>query len=233
MKKIFVIITLIISLFSFSQEIEKGKTNQSSFILKANIGPSFRMAKTPSNLPSYLKSYVSDLKSGMSCDLSGYFLLKKSHNALGLKYNRFNSKGSVGPIDLIAPNGETGYGRTTDNITISFIGLSYGYFGLVDEEKGGFDMEVALGLISYKDKANVLGAYEITGSSVGLLGSFGYDIKLVQGLYLEPKIGYAMGTISQFNVEGENGYKTTLKLDNDTKESLFRIDFSLGLNYRF
>ncbi len=233
MKKIFLIIALLVSLSLFSQEIEKTQTNESSFILKGSVGPSFRLAKTPSNLPSFLKTYVANLKSGMSYDFSGYFLINKSHNALGLKYNSFNSKASVGPLDLTAPNGETGYARTSDNITISFIGLSYGYFGLVDDENGGFDMEMAVGLVSYKDKTNVLGAYEITGSTIGLVGSFGYDIKLVKGLYVEPKIGYAMGTISQFDIKGENGYKGKIKLENDSKESLFRIDFSVGLNYRF
>jgi hypothetical protein len=233
MKKIVLVITLLTSFGLFSQENEKSEANQSSFIIKGSVGPSFRLAKTPSNLPNYLKSYVTNLKSGMSYDFSGYFLINKSHNAIGLKYNSFNSKASIGPLDLIAPNGETGYARTSDDITISFIGLSYGYFGLVDDENGGFDMEMAFGLVSYKDKTNVLGAYEITGSTIGLVGSFGYDIKLVKGLYLEPKLGYAMGTIGQFDIKGENGYKGKLKLEGDSKESLFRFDFSAGLNYRF
>lgn len=233
MKKTILILTLCFSLFGFSQEIEKKKSNQSSFIIKASFGPSFRMAKSPSNLPNYLKDYVSDLKSGMSYDFSGYFLLNKSHNALGLKYNSFNSKASIGPIDLVAPNGQTGVGTTSDNITMSFIGLSYGYFEIVDKEKGGFDFEMALGLISYKNKSNILGAYDITGSALGIVGSIGYDIKLIEGMYVEPKLGYTMGTISQFDVTGENGFKGTLKLANDTKESLFRIDLSVGLNYRF
>lgn len=233
MKRIFLIVTFITSLSLFSQELEKKHSNQSSFILKGSVGPSFRLAKTPSNLPAYLKTYVANLKSGMSYDFSGYFLIDKSPHAIGLKYNSFNSKASVGPLDLTAPNGETGYARTSDDITISFIGLSYGYFGLVDDEIGGFDMEMALGLLSYKDKTNILGAYEITGSTIGLVGSFGYDIKLVKGLYLEPKIGYAMGTISQFDITGENGYKGKIKLEKDSKESLYRIDFSVGLNYRF
>ena len=48
MKKIFLIITLLVSLSLFSQEIEKTQTNESSFILKGSVGPSFRLAKTPS-----------------------------------------------------------------------------------------------------------------------------------------------------------------------------------------
>jgi hypothetical protein len=233
MKRIFLIITALISFFTFSQETEKPKSNQSSFILKASVGPSFRLAKTPPYLPVYLKDYISDLKSGMSYDFSGYYLINETHGALGIKYNSFNSKASIGPLDLVAPNGDRGNGRTSDNITISFIGLSYGYFGLVDNEKGGFDMEIALGLLSYKDKATILGSYDITGSTVGLIGSFGYDIKLIDGLYIEPKIGYAMGTIGRFDIEGANGYKGSIKLEDDAKESLFRVDLSVGLNYRF
>lgn len=70
----------------------------------ANIAQSFRLASSPDGLNSEQKKYFKDLKSGLSYDLTAYYL-KDGSNGFGIKYNVYQSSGTIRNQSLFLSDG--------------------------------------------------------------------------------------------------------------------------------
>lgn len=201
------------------------------FMVNFSAGPSIRTGSTPKGLNSEQSNYIKDLKSGSSYDISAYYL-KDEKSGFGLKYNVYKSSGSLANQDLTAPNGDTGNGTASDDITITFIGAAgiiygKGFFAL---DNVGFEM--ALGYIGYVDKAVILDNYTIKGGNLGISTTLGYQFGITKNIAIGPSISFTGGVLNQIKVEGDN-YSETIKFEENEKESLYRFDFSLCASFKF
>ena len=232
-----VLLFSLISFAAFAQTPETQNQNvndDTHFIGTASFGAAFRVGSTPKGLSNEVKNYIDELKSGYSYDASVYYRWKKNDFGVGLKYNAYNSYGKLRNQELTDLDGTTGFGSTSDDITITFIGASYIVDKYKPSSRHGFTAEVALGYMGYKNDSKLLASnYKISGSTLGLDISIGYKYTIFKNFSIGPQFGFIGGVIKKFDVEGSNGYNRTVKLDEDNYESLWRIDLSMAAIYRF
>lgn len=229
-KNYFSLLLLLFIVKGFSQQ-NATNTSESKVSISFAAGPSFRLASIPSNVPQYLKSYIEELKSGFSYDF-GFTYMVNNNSGFGVKTNLYKSKGAVGTVNLTAPNGDTGYGTASDNISIFYVGPTYTFFGKEGKSKDRFSSLFSIGYMSYLNKSDVLGKYDIKGSSIGFNAEIAYFLGITKNLQIAPRVALFGGALNQFKISGENGYTKTLNLGN-TRESLWRIDPSVSLKYNF
>jgi hypothetical protein len=223
-----VTLILLISNFIFAQDSQvRESVKDKHFIFNTSFGPSFRLGKTPNGLNSKQKEYIKDLKSGFSYDFTLYYT-GNGENCFGIKFNRYQSKGSLANQDIVAPNGDSGYGTVSDNISITFIGPAFMIINESDNGKWDYKLEVAIGYTGYLNKAAILDNYELKGATFGMTGGFGFNYKIAKNFSVGPQINFIGGALKQFDITGENGYKSSFKYPKEEFESLWRID--LGLN---
>lgn len=206
------------------------------FILSSNFGYGYRLAKLPSSFNKFEQDYYGGLKSGYNYDLSIYYRLKsKSSYGFGIKYNVFNSSNTAN--NIVVTNNKTGIvlnGSISDDITLTFTGLSYIYDFKNSNSRHEFFSEFSFGLLNYKNYSKIINDnYLITGSTFGSFIGLGYNYRVAKNLSIGPQVSYINGNLSGFDVVGPNGIKETIKLPKDTLESLGRIDLTFHCLYRF
>lgn len=208
-------------------------SNNTNFILLANVGQSFRVASLPEGLTSEQKEYYKKLKSGLSYDISAYYL-KDSKTGFGLKYNVYKSSGTINNQKITLDNGEIYQGNFSDDITISFIGPSFILTEDEDARVGEANLELAIGYISYQNKASILGSpLNMTGANLGMVGGMGYHFRITPYFLLGPQVNFIGGTLKKFKYKYEDGSTETIKLDDEKFESLWKIDLTIGAKFRF
>lgn len=203
---------------------------KSGFLVTANVNYAYRLAKIDKSYTGIQREYLKNLKSGISYDISAYYMIKEELG-FGLKFNTFNSSESIRGVNVVAPNGDTGYGYISDDITISFYGVSEIYrFGGKASKHSGF-AEAAIGYMHYKNNAYALGNYTMTGGTLSSTLTVAYQYEAFKNFAVGPKLGLLSGFIRKFDVEGPGGYKDRLRLD--SAESFFRADMGVVASYRF
>jgi hypothetical protein len=220
---------LLLSFLGFSQESSE-KVKDSKFYASFAAGPSFRLAKISNDYPSDIKKYIQALKSGISYDFNFVYMVNNK-SGIGLKFNMYQSSGSLGPIDVVAPNGDKGSTRVFDNIKIYFIGPSYSISS--NKNKNFFCSNISVGYIGYVNDAEIFDAYKIKGSSVAITTDIAYLFGLKNNFQIGPKVSLVQGNIFKFDRTGPDGFHETIKLDKDKIESLIRIDLLVELRYKF
>lgn len=231
MRLFLICILLSLNCLVFSQENSKTITaKDSKFNISFAVGPSFRLGKIPNDYSPDIKKYLQALKSGISYDLNLVYMINKK-SGIGLKLNMYQSKGSLGPVDVIAPNGEEGITRVSDNIKIYFIGPSYTISR--SKNKDFFYSNLAVGYVGYVNDTQILNLYKIKGSSIGITTDLAYLFGLNTNFQIGPKVSLIQGNIYKFDITGPNDFYKTLKLDKENIEGLLRIDLSVELRYKF
>lgn len=202
------------------------KDNFSNFFLIANYGLGYRTAKVSNDVDPSLKSYVKDLKSGTSFDFEiGY--RKDKNTTYSLLFSRFNSKGSIGNVEYVEPNGFEGAGIVSDDIKINFYGIG-GAFN--DKGFGNLDVVIIsmhLGYIQYINNVTLTNKYKFSGGNLGINAKLSYYIGITPSIKIGPSLSFNGGVIKKFKVEG-NGFNDSYKLDDDNLESLYRFDLMIG-----
>ncbi|MFH6990146.1 hypothetical protein ACHRVW_20600 [Flavobacterium collinsii] len=205
----------------------------SRFLVTANVGQSFRVGSSPDGLNSEQKKYLKKLKSGLSYDVSAYYVTDKK-NGFGLKYNVYKSSGTIYNQQITVGNEMTVKGNFSDDITISFIGPSF----IITEDRharvGEANLELALGYMAYQNKAGVAGnPVKITGSNFGMIGGMGYHFRITPHFLLGPQVSFVGGVLKKLKYTYADGTTYTEKLDKEELENLWRIDLAIGAKFRF
>lgn len=200
------------------------------FRLAVNAGWSYRMATLSGNIPSQFMQYVEKLKSGYHFGIdAGYFVSEPI--ALGAKFNLFHTSNQMDNISVTQQNGTQLNGMMKDDITITFLGPSLYTRLMSNNKKGAFVSGLSIGYLSYTDNATVIYDFSIKGNTIGFVADIGYDFSLSPSLILGLLFSYSSGSIS--SVEISDGVSsTTIQLPNGQKESLSRIDLSVGLRFQ-
>lgn len=225
MKKTIVLLFLIgCSVFGQSKK-------DTRFIVNANVGPSFRLAKNPEGLPSEFEDYYKEIKSGLSYDISAYYVVHD--RGYGLKYNVFHSKNDYSSSTNLDPIINYPY-NFSDDITISYIGPSFIYTELPSADVGEAFLEFSLGYVFYKNKAMLnYERFTYKGGNLGVVAGGGYHFRLNKQFLVGPQVSFIGGTLRKLKVENSNGSSQTISLNEDEYESLWRIDLSVSAKFRF
>lgn len=206
---------------------------KSGFLLTANVAQSFRVASSPDGLNSEQKDYLRKLKSGISYDVSAYYL-KEGKTGFGIKYNAYKSSGTLKDQDIILNDGSVLKGTAKDDITISFIGPS---FILTEDQHarvGEANLELAFGYLSYVNKSSIAGIpLKMTGSNFGMIGGMGYHFRITPHLLVGPQVSFIGGVLKKMKYTYEDGSTETVKFGDDDFENLWRIDLAIGAKLRF
>lgn len=186
------------------------------------MGYAWRTAKTAEGLSAQEKEYVKGLKNGINFDISAYYHLK-NEIGIGLKYSSFSAN-SNGVISVISPQDGTENIAVSTKDNISFIGpaLIYSNFNLETKHKLYYDL--ALGLITYTSKTENV---KLSGSNLGLDSNIAYQYAVTPQIYIGPKLGYTVGTLTKMKMSGQ-----TFDLG-DNKEGLGRVSLSFAATFRF
>lgn len=217
-----------LSIFCFSQNNSPvPNKDDTKFNISFNYGFSKRIGKNPSGISGEQLNYIKDLKSGSAFNIKLSYQ-KDEKTILGIVYTQFSSNGQLKNQSFIEPNGNSSSGTVSDDITISFIGFGGGLFekGLRDDDS--VILEMYLGYISYKNDFVLNNNYTIKGGNLGISADFSYYFGITKNFKIGPSIAFNGGVIKKFNLEGSNGYNESIKLEDDSFESLYRFDFMIG-----
>ncbi|MDP3433520.1 MAG: hypothetical protein Q8T04_11210 [Bacteroidota bacterium] len=202
--------------------------NYEKIRISVNGGYSYRFAKISESVPSEYRDYMKKLKSGNHFSIDASYFLNESIG-LGIKYSQFNSKEDFGTVNYdFDQDGRIDVGQMNDNMTISFIGPLVASYIPSANKKNALFSNIAIGLLSYKDVGTMIIPVVLKGSTLGLVGDVGYQIGIAKNLSVAFTLSYTLGMLSKVE-QTVNGYTNTIELDDDNRENLGRIDFSVGL----
>jgi hypothetical protein len=220
--------------FDYYQEAEvpiaKGYKIYPRFRVELNGGWNYRIAKISENVPSDLTSYIRKLMSGfhVGAGLTYYF---SEYFGGGVKYNNYWSSNKINNVQVTYLDGTTDFGNISDDIHVTFIGPVFSTRLFNSKKTNCILLNLAVGYVEYKDKGVLASKnIEIEGSTVGACMDVGYDIGISKNWALGIQVSLMSGVISQ--VKYSDGRQTqTIKLDNNQRENLARIELSIGLRF--
>lgn len=191
-------------------------------------GLSFRIARLAEDIPGNLIDYYTKLKSGYNIGVSASYYLNETVG-IGLKYQSFFTSNSIANTKFSDPFGRSHTGNLSDKINIWFCGPSVTYrYG---KGVSTFYTNYYTGFVHYKDNAQMSDSYVITGNSAGFGVEGGYDLELTPGCLLGFKTSLLFGSIGKFKVYDVTGTQS-IDLKEDNRESIMRIDLSIGLRFK-
>ncbi|SOD19862.1 outer membrane beta-barrel protein [Pedobacter xixiisoli] len=225
MKKL--LIALLVS-FAFqvnAQDVAQTVTAQ-RFRIGVQGGFSRLLAKTSDAVPTEFRDHVSALKSGYHYGADVSYFIKPTWG-LGVKFNQFRSSNSIMVYDeMMIPQGEA---KTT--LVNSFIGPSFATKYDSPNSKHVFLFNVAIGYMAYLSDTDAM-RVKTTGGTVGSAIDAGYDYRIIKHFALGAQVSLVGGVLSKLTYERGN-MSVTETLPDGQKESMTRLDFSLGARFNF
>lgn len=201
-----------------------------SFQLSIDGGLSLRIGRLAENIPKELIDYYNNLKFGYHIGASAFYFLN-DRTGIGLKYQCFLSANSIDNVHYIDLNGYSHFGNLRDKLNITFVGPSYSTRYPFGKGENAFFTNYFAGPIFFRDDALLNQAlYKITGASIGFGIEGGYDIEISQNFLIGFQASLLGGVIKSVKVD--NGIVQSINLEKGSYESLYRIDFSIGIRFR-
>lgn len=204
-----------------AQEVTPAKTPKFSII--PSVGYAWRTAKTPDGIPQNQKDYIKGIKSGVNFDISAYYNVKNNW-ALGLKFSRFSAS-TEGNLTVANPNNGssiTAFASTKDHIT--FFGPAFMYNNFNEDTKHKLFYDFSVGYISY---TTTTGNVKGKGGNAGFDLNIAYQYAINNQIFVGPKLGYTVGTLSEMKFNGQS-------MDlSENKEGLGRVNLNLAATFRF
>ena len=194
-----------------------------------NGGYSYRIGRLHEDIPSDLKNYFKELKSGyhFGGDITYYFT---EFIGVGGKCSIFKSSNSIDGEIVMTVAGITRNGKMSDNETITFIGPLFSNRFLNRNKSNALFTNVSLGYLGYLDNMVLIDKYQIKGNTVGFAFDIGYDIGLSKNFSVGFQFSLLLGSLSKYSLN--DGMRIeTVELEKDNYENLSRIDFSIGLRF--
>jgi hypothetical protein len=214
-------------------ELIRKSRKATNFLILSTIGQSFRVADSPKGLNTEQNTYLKKLKSGLSYDFSAYYL-NDNQAGIGIKYNVYKSNGLLQNQVVTFKDGSEGVGSISDAITISFIGPSIIIYNNENSKLGEANLELALGYMSYENQARVLNQrFSVKGADLGIIGGMGYYFRLSPHFLIGPQVNFVGGVLRKLKITYSDGSIENVKLEKEKFENLWRIDLTIGAQFRF
>ncbi len=197
------------------------------FRMAVQGGLAFRLGSLSDNIEPALRDHAKNLKSGYSWGFDGHYLLNE-YIGVGVKYTMFGSTHEEKNITVEFPDNTIGYG-IDETIYTRFVGPSVLSRVLTANGKNAWVSGIALGQLFYRSETTLGGRNFIAEQATfGMSLDFGYDIYLSEKWSLGIATNLFFGSLTEVDLTG-NDVSETLELDE--RESLSRIDFSVGLRW--
>lgn len=214
----------------FSQEIEKKSNRDSKFQLSISSGASFRIAKIDKNLNEVYRNQIKNLKSGWNYDFNVIYKISKTAG-FGMKYNAFQSNYTSQPVLFTYPDNSSFVSSLSSSQKFTFIGPVY-QFG-TEKNNNSLCSSFYIGHVNYSDiKSTILGKTKQSASSLGIGFDYIYYFGLSKNFQIGPKITYFISSFSKYKLTYPDGSSEVLKLENNQRESLNRLDLSVAFRYK-
>lgn len=223
-------------LVSTAQETDESATSieipNSKFTVDVHYGFGYRTAKISPSLEGIEYEFAKQSKKGSNLVIEAGYLLHDGLS-LGLTFSQFTSKPSV--PNFIMPdyygNPFTGTMRATDRT--SFIGPNANYRSTALNNRAELRAGIGMGVLTYKNSTSFdsVHLFKLQGSTFGmdLSGSFHYMIN--RSISIGARLGFLMGTLSKYKRTISGQSTETIKLEDEDKESLNRLDISGGIRF--
>ncbi len=192
------------------------KKQKKNYRVQLTGGIGKRTAKIPDDYHSDIQEYIEELKTGFSLNGSVHLLTSKSLG-FGLSASRFQAENEIQSISV------------NDDITITFIGASVLSFMNLKHEKTKLVSIASVGYLYYYNtsQAGEL-KLDFEGTTIGLQYSLGVDMAITDNHGMSLSISYLIGSLSKITVS-DGQYSETIDLKDDERESLNRLDFTIGI----
>ncbi len=204
------------------------------------LGYSYQIAKFADNLNSDWKEHLQGLRGGININLETNYYFNKKYG-MGLQYRSFcsssNSEDIVIPISIDDEmlNYHT---ALEDNLSIRFYALSFNMIERINNSKTYFLFGAALGYVTYKDKQSIspLNSFssinqDISSSTLGMTLDLGFDIGITEIIAINLQSSLFAATLNSYKIKSSYSVQE-YDLGDDNKESLARLDFSLGISFK-
>ncbi len=204
---------------------------QSDFRLSLEGGYGYRTAKISNMLEPEFQSYYKKMKFGpvFSGGLTCFF---RERIGLGLRFSNFYAKNSKDNVIVTYEDGSTAVGIMKDNIRISFIGPELDIRIKSRDEQNVFIIGIAAGVVNYRNHGELIEPITITSKTGGLHMSFDWDHMLNRNLSIGLRFNSFTATLT--SITYDYGFtKTTVDLEAENFDNLYRMDLSAGLRLWF
>lgn len=192
-------------------------------------GYSYRTAKIIDGVSSDYGSYLKKLKNGFHLGGDIAYFPHGQDFGIGIKYNYFSAKNS-GDFYFEDDNGNLEFVHIKDDININFIGPSFLIRYPSKRNLNAAFLGISLGYMSYVDDATLFEDLNISGHTFGAGFDFGYDIATSDKMAIGFQISFMGGVLHKIKLD--DGQSTeVIELEDDAKESLARLDFSIGIRF--
>lgn len=208
------------------------KKDYNKFFITANYGLGYRTAGIEKGTPAIERSFQKELGSGNSLLLKAGYRANRA-NYYGLVFSQFSSSFSLNNLIFTEPNGDDGTGSISQTNTINYFGLSSGWNAKGFTRLDTVVFDLSLGYIKYSEKIKFENTYEATGASLGISFDLSYYFGITKNFKVGPTFSFSGGALKKYTVEGPNGYTETIKFDENTFLSLYRVDLMLGTYFEF
>ncbi|WP_461788904.1 hypothetical protein [Pedobacter sp.] len=225
MKKLFLALLVAATIHVNAQEkvANKATTSSQKFRFALNGGFSRLLAKTSTSLSPQNKAYVDQLKSGVNFGVdAGYFVAKDW--GLGLKFNQFRSSHT----GLLYDANNFAVSASTDLVN-TFFGPSFSTKYDSQNNKHMLMLSAAIGYMHYWSHN---GFIKTTGGTVGSALDFGYDYRVTKNFALGAQLSFVGGALSKLT-QTNGSMSVTSELEDNKKESMARLDISIGARFNF
>lgn len=207
----------------------EGYRDLPTFRFGANGGWSYRTAKLGDNIPSELKNYMKNLRSGVHYGLDACWYFTDRYG-VGFKYSSYNSKNSIDNISATLPDGTIRYGVMSDDITIQFAGAMFSSRIFDDQWSNCLVSNIGLGYLGFMDKAVLIDEFTLKGSTFGVCLEIGYDFRISENFVLGFQAAYVAGVLTELDYSDASGTEH-IELEEEQYEGLHRLDLSIGLRF--
>lgn len=192
-------------------------------------GWSRRTAKLPSGMDPMLEDYADELKTGqhLSADLSWF---RSEALGFGAGIIHFETNNRLRGITVTWPDGSSTQGEMSDDIAIDFLGPIVTTRTLNTTRTNGMILQMGIGYLTFKDVGQLVEKLTLTGNTVGVYMGIGYDLPISKSYFVSFQASMVGGTLSKVEIS-DGVHSETIALPKDEKESLNRVDLSLGISY--
>lgn len=225
MKKLLILLFVGLAYHANAQNNVVQTLTAKKFRFAVNAGFSQLLAKTAQSVSPQNRAYIDGLKSGYHYGVDGAFFISKDWG-LGLKFNQFRSTHN----GLLYNENNTSMNIATTLVN-TFIGPSLATKYDSPNNKHTFLFNLAIGYMGYLSKNDMI-PVQTTGGTVGSALDAGYDYHMTKNFAIGAQFALVGGVLNRLTYKNGNA-SVTEKLDDNQKESMSRLDFSLGARLNF
>jgi hypothetical protein len=199
------------------------------FKMEVYGGWSYWISKLTSDVPPIYSKYRENLRTGyhFGGEITYYF---NEPLGLGIKYTDFKTKNKLDSIVITNSDGSKISSRLEDNVSVTFLGVFLSTRWANKNKRNYFLLNMGIGYLGYYDNKVFNDSYSIRGNTVGTSYDLAYELGIYRDLGLTFKISYTGGFISSYTMNDGISVKK-VKLDDNSHESMRRIDLSVGIRF--